>query len=105
MIFPDTISISRNQKTGVTALNEPEFSLNVINLSQKCNIQSRKGNLIVAGAGSTNIMFKVMFCPIIDIQQNDVVTDLTTNITYKVTNVNSYSLLSHYEVEIESGVI
>ncbi len=105
MIFPDTVSISRNQKTGITAVNESQFSLVVINTSQKCDIQPRKGVLVMAGSGQTNIMYKTVFMPVIDVKAGDVLTDLNANIEYKVTNINQYSLLKHLEVDAESGVV
>lgn len=107
MILRQKVSVTRKQKTGTSATGAPIMGDVVIIPLLKCDIQTdrQRANLAMAQAGQTSIKYRVMYCKLADIKAKDVITDLATGNTYKVTDDPDFNILKHMEIRMEGGVV
>ena len=105
MILRHTVSVERMVSSGTSPTGAQQTKLTVMIASLKCDLQPHQGAVVVPAQGQTTIYYKDMFCPIVDIKPNDIITDLATGEKMKVVNTNSWNILKHLEVFLQGGTI
>jgi outer membrane protease len=96
--------VERRIKVGESDSGEDIVDWSEIIASVDADIQADDSKLEVYAAGQTALSYKKIFCDIIDVLENDKITDLSDDSTYKVTSVNKHKTLPHMELESLSGV-
>lgn len=105
MILRHKVKVERYVNGDPLPDGSPQQTLSAVIDSLKCDLQSHQGVVVVPQQGQTTIYYKDMFCNIVDIQPNDIITDLATNEKYKVINTNSWNILRHMEVFLQGGTV
>ena len=105
MIYRYAVSVKRYVTNGQDPSGATKPKLTTIIANLKCDLQPDKGVIVVPQQGQTAIYYKNMFCDLVDIKANDIITDLSNNETFKVINTNPYTILKHLEVRLQGGTL
>ena len=106
MILQDQGKVQRYVKGDPTPTGTRPTVLTTIHESLPCYFEPDDGVVVVPQEGQTNIYYYVMFCELeMDIQPNDIVTNLVTGERFKVINTNDYRILPHMEVRLQGGTV
>lgn len=115
MIFPNSVKVERRETIGTSPTGTPKQQLVTVMNPLKCDLQPDdniyENRVVMPESGQTVIFYKNMFCNVVDIRPNDIVTDLDTvtqtyaGDKYKVIYVNTFSMLKHMEVRLQGGVV
>jgi TolB-like protein len=105
MILKHKVSVQRYVTGTPSPSGSPTTILSTLVASLKCDLQPHQGVVVVPVQGQTTIYYKNMFCNIVDIQANDIITDLATGEKFKVVNTNPWNILKHLEVFLQGGTV
>jgi hypothetical protein len=106
MILKDKCKIERYVKGEKSPTGAVKTSLTTVAEEVPVYFEPDDGVIVVPQEGQTAIYYYNMFCDIgVDIQANDIVTNLVTGEKFKVINYNDYRILPHLEVRLQGGTI
>jgi hypothetical protein len=106
VLMDDSVKVARKQGGGQSPSGGtiPATDKTVIE-SLPCYLVPDKGNVIVVSSGQTSINYMRMYCDMTDIKQNDIVTDLNSNVKYKVITVKQFTQVCYTYALLQSGVV
>lgn len=99
-----TMMVERLAKVGESDTGTPIMDWVTIYPSVDADFQANQSELDVVVSGQTSMSHQLVFCDMLNIIEGDKITDLFTDIPHKVLSVNNNKILSHMELNADSGV-